>query len=200
MERRGVVGTSGVYYELACCLCKNGRWQVALLQVEKMKNVANTKPLEVTFTGMIREMALSGNQIDKSRHASILVEASRAGKGYLLEHAFDTTLEAGEIWHQLLFIEMVIQATARHDYKRAATVVNTMAYAPFQVSERHWTDVFEKNEDGISQDGLEKLLDALQDCDVSSEATLKLKKIFAQSLSVLHIKRLFKFCISVILG
>lgn len=33
MERRGVVGTSGVYYELACCLCKNGRWQDALLQV-----------------------------------------------------------------------------------------------------------------------------------------------------------------------
>lgn len=33
MERRGVVGISGVYYELACCLCKNGRWQDALLQV-----------------------------------------------------------------------------------------------------------------------------------------------------------------------
>ncbi|XP_062004814.1 pentatricopeptide repeat-containing protein At5g67570, chloroplastic isoform X1 [Rosa rugosa] len=280
MERRGVVGTSGVYYELACCLCKSGRWQDALLQVEKMKHVSNTKPLEVTFTGMIRssmegghiddcisifehmknhctpnigtintmlkvfgrtdmfskakelfeetkaaesdsdpslegggsslvpdeytytsmlkasasalqweyfeyvykEMALSGYKIDQSKNASILVEASRAGKGYLLEHAFDTTLEAGEIPHQLFFIEMVYQATARHDYKRAATLVNTMAYAPFQVSERQWTDVFEKNEDGISQDGLTKLLDALQHCDVTSEATLLNLKKSLQSL------------------
>lgn len=294
MERRGVVGTSGVYYELACCLCKNGRWQDALLQVEKMKNVANTKPLEVTFTGMIRssmegghidectslfehmknhctpnigtintmlkvfgrtdmfskakelfeetktarsdsdpsleggvssllpdeytytsmlkasasalqweyfeyvyrEMALSGYQIDQSRHSSILVEASRAGKGYLLEHAFDTTLEAGEIPHQLFFIEMVIQATARHDYKRAATVVNTMAYAPFQVGERQWTEVFEKNEDRISQDGLEKLLDALQYCDVSSEATLLNLKRSLHSLCRSYTSRDFSNSVS----
>ena len=33
MERRGVFGTACVYYELACCLCNNGRWQEALLEV-----------------------------------------------------------------------------------------------------------------------------------------------------------------------
>ena len=33
MERRGVVGTASVYYELACCLCNNGRWQDAILEV-----------------------------------------------------------------------------------------------------------------------------------------------------------------------
>lgn len=33
MEQRGVVGTAGVYYELACCLCHNGRWQEAMVQV-----------------------------------------------------------------------------------------------------------------------------------------------------------------------
>lgn len=33
MERRGVVGTASVYYELACCLCNNGRWQEAMLEV-----------------------------------------------------------------------------------------------------------------------------------------------------------------------
>ena len=33
MEQRGVVGTASVYYELACCLCNNGRWQDAMLVV-----------------------------------------------------------------------------------------------------------------------------------------------------------------------
>lgn len=33
MERRGVVGTASVYYELACCLCKSGRWKEAMLEV-----------------------------------------------------------------------------------------------------------------------------------------------------------------------
>lgn len=33
MEQRGVVGTGSVYYELACCLCNNGRWQDALVEV-----------------------------------------------------------------------------------------------------------------------------------------------------------------------
>jgi hypothetical protein len=33
MEQRGVVGAASVYYELACCLCNNGRWKDAMLQV-----------------------------------------------------------------------------------------------------------------------------------------------------------------------
>lgn len=33
MEQRGVVGASSVYYELACCLCSNGRWEDAMLEV-----------------------------------------------------------------------------------------------------------------------------------------------------------------------
>ena len=33
MERRGVIGTPSVYYELACCLCNYGRWQDAMLEV-----------------------------------------------------------------------------------------------------------------------------------------------------------------------
>ncbi|PKA58181.1 Pentatricopeptide repeat-containing protein [Apostasia shenzhenica] len=81
MERRGVVGISSVYYELACCLCNNGRWLDAIVElladvdqtsstslskstgydallargeeVEKLKKLTRTKPLEVTFTGMI---------------------------------------------------------------------------------------------------------------------------------------------------
>uniref|UniRef100_A0A0D9WF67 PROP1-like PPR domain-containing protein n=1 Tax=Leersia perrieri TaxID=77586 RepID=A0A0D9WF67_9ORYZ len=53
MEQRGVVGAASVYYELACCLCNKGRWRDALLQVEKLKQLPLTKPLEFTFTGMI---------------------------------------------------------------------------------------------------------------------------------------------------
>lgn len=33
MEQRGVVGSASVYYELACCLCYNGKWQDALVEV-----------------------------------------------------------------------------------------------------------------------------------------------------------------------
>lgn len=33
MEQRGIVGAASVYYELACCLCNNGRWKDAMLQV-----------------------------------------------------------------------------------------------------------------------------------------------------------------------
>lgn len=33
MERRGIVGTASVYYDLACCLCSAGRCEEALLQV-----------------------------------------------------------------------------------------------------------------------------------------------------------------------
>ncbi|KAF0928165.1 hypothetical protein E2562_038071 [Oryza meyeriana var. granulata] len=53
MEQKGVVGAASVYYELVCCLCNKGRWRDALLQVEKLKQLPLTKPLEFTFTGMI---------------------------------------------------------------------------------------------------------------------------------------------------
>ncbi|KAJ0098072.1 hypothetical protein Patl1_28509 [Pistacia atlantica] len=269
MEQRGVVGTASVYYELACCLCNSGRWQEAMVVVEKMKKLRHRKPLEVTFTGLImssldggyvddcisiyehmkehcepnigtvntmlkvygrndmfseakelfeetmrtnsgrytpgsnatslkpdnytyslmleasasahqweyfeyvyKGIALSGYQLDQTKNAWLLVEASRAGKWYLLEHAFDILLEGGEIPHQMLFTEMLIQATAQNNYEKAVTLVNTMALAPFQVSERQWKDLFEKNGDRINQESLEKLLNALSNCNVASEVTV----------------------------
>lgn len=33
MEQRGLVGAACVYYELACCLCNNGRWLEAMVEV-----------------------------------------------------------------------------------------------------------------------------------------------------------------------
>lgn len=270
MEQRGVVGASSVYYELACCLCSNGMWEDAMLEVEKMKKLSYTRSLEVAFTGMIlssmkagyikdcisifehmkthcspnigtlnimlkvyghndmfskakelfeeikkgnsdsspssdggttflvpdeytynsmleasasalqweyfeyvyKEMVLSGYQLEQHKHASLLLEASKAGKWHLLEHAFDAILESGEIPNSMYFTEMVLQAIARHDYERAVTLVNTTALAPFQVSEEQWKDLFEKNGERISQDNLDKLLCALENCNVKSEATV----------------------------
>ncbi|XP_054809240.1 pentatricopeptide repeat-containing protein At5g67570, chloroplastic [Prosopis cineraria] len=271
MERRGVIGTASVYYELACCLCNFGRWQNAMLEVEKIKRLSHARPLEVTFTGMImasldgghvddcicifehmrehcapnigtinamlkvygrsdmfskakelfeevkgaksycygspgdggepsivpdeytyssmleasacalqweyfehvyKEMTLSGYQLDQNKHASLLVEASKAGKGHLLEHAFDVILESGEIPPPLFFMDLVVQATAYHNYERAAVLVTTMAYAPFQVSEKQWTDLFKENQGRINLEKLDLLLDALSKCDVAYEATV----------------------------
>ncbi|KAH1250064.1 Pentatricopeptide repeat-containing protein, chloroplastic [Glycine max] len=270
MERRGVIGTASVYYELACCLCNNGRWQDAILEVDNIRSLPRAKPLEVTFTGMIkasmdgghindcicifeymkdhcvpnigaintilkvygqndmfskakvlfeevkvaksefyatpgggnssvvpdvytynsmleasasaqqweyfehvyREMIVSGYQLDQDKHLPLHVKASRAGKLHLLEHAFDNILEAGEIPHHLFFFELVIQAIAQHNYERAVILINTMAYAPFQVTEEQWANLFKESEDRISLENLERLLDALGNCDVVSEPTV----------------------------
>ncbi|KAL5556786.1 hypothetical protein UlMin_039022 [Ulmus minor] len=270
MEQRGVVGAGSVYYELACCLCRCGRWQDAMLEVEKMKKLSNTRPLEVTFTGMImssmdgghiddciaifkhmtnhctpnigslnimlkvygrndmfskakelfeeikgantdsfsspdgqsrylvpdeytycsmleasasalqweyfeyvyKEMVFSGFQLDQSKHASLLLEASRAGKWHLLEHAFDVLLESGEIPNPLYFTAMVFQTAAQNDYERSVTLVNAMSYAPFQVSKEQWKELFEKNSNRINQDNLFNLSNALANSKVKSEATI----------------------------
>lgn len=282
MEQRGLVGAACVYYELACCLCNNGRWLEAMVEIEKLKKLPRAKPLEVTFTGMIlsaldgghvghcinifkrsknhcahgigiinamlkiygqndmfsearelfenikrddfdsntgpndyssslisdaytyssmleasaaalqweyfenvyKEMVLSGYQLDQSKHASLLVKASINGKCCLLEHAFDTTLEAGEIPHPSFFTEMVFQATTQQDYRRAVAIVNTMAYAPFQVSEKQWMDLFEENRDRISKDSLKKLLDSLCSQDLVKEVSVSNLLRLLQSLCV----------------
>ncbi|XP_012491972.1 pentatricopeptide repeat-containing protein At5g67570, chloroplastic [Gossypium raimondii] len=124
------------------------------------------------FEYVYKEMALSGYQLDQSKLPILLVEASRAGKWYLLEHAFDASLEGGEIPHPLIFTEMLIQATWRSNYEKAVTLVNTMAHAPFQVSEKQWTDLFLKNRDRITQGCLVKLFDALSSSELSSEITV----------------------------
>ncbi|XP_021717954.1 pentatricopeptide repeat-containing protein At5g67570, chloroplastic-like [Chenopodium quinoa] len=266
MEQRGIKGSASVYYELACCLCNKGRWQEAVMEIEKLKKLRLTKPLAVTFTGMImssmdggyvddcisifeqmldhcppnigtvnamlkvygrndmflevkelvekvkagykaflgdgdtplipdfytygavleasvyahqweyfeyvyKEMCFSGYQFDQEKHAVLLVEASKAGKWHLLEHAFETTLEAGKIPHPMLFSEMVCQAMLQDDYEKAARLVNSMAHAPFQINEKDWTDLFRKNKDRISDEHLKKLSTTLSECNLSSEST-----------------------------
>ncbi|XP_031247563.1 pentatricopeptide repeat-containing protein At1g30610, chloroplastic [Pistacia vera] len=60
MERRGIVGSAALYYDLARCLCSAGRCQEALMQIEKICKVAN-KPLVVTYTGLIQACLDSGH-------------------------------------------------------------------------------------------------------------------------------------------
>lgn len=68
---------------------------------------------------------------------------------------------------------MLIQAIAQSNYEKAVTLINTMAYAPFHITERQWTELFKSNEDRISRDKLEKLLNALCNCNAaSSEITV----------------------------
>ncbi|KAL8145721.1 hypothetical protein AgCh_003753 [Apium graveolens] len=270
MEQRGLVGAALVYYELACCLCTNGRWLEAMEEIEKLKKLPRTKSLEVTFTGMIlsakdggyidhciciferskehcdpgigiinamlkiygqndmflearelfenitrtvpgsdacpsnhssflkpdtyaysamleasaaalqweyfenvyKEMVLCGYQLDQNKHAHLLVKASRNGKCDLLEHAFDTILGAGEIPHLSFFTEMVCQASAQRDYERAVAIVNTLAYAPFQVSEMQWKRLFEDNVERINEDILKELFDSLCHHELTEEVSV----------------------------
>ncbi|CAA0841059.1 Pentatricopeptide repeat-containing protein -chloroplastic [Striga hermonthica] len=124
------------------------------------------------FEYVYKEMTLSGYRVDPRKHSVLLVEASRAGKWHLLEHAFTSLLETGEVPHVSLFTEMACQAIIRHDYERALNIINTMAYAPFQVSFQDWINLFEINQDRVDQCALNELHDKLVSRDLIKEATV----------------------------
>ncbi|KAL3346339.1 hypothetical protein AABB24_024999 [Solanum stoloniferum] len=270
MEQRGVVGSASVYYELACCLCYHGMWKEAFLEMEKLKMLRRTRPLAVTFTGMIlssmdgghidgciciyehskkhcepdigiihamlkvygkndmfykakelfewaktespgpqlsqddfssarrpdaytytsmlessafslqweyfeyvyKEMALAGYLLDQSRHAYLLVEASKAGKVHLLEHAFDAILEVGQIPHPSFFFEILCQATCQHDHERALALIKLMVHVPFQVSKQEWIDLFNSNNERLSRSSLRGLLDVICRQSLGSDTTI----------------------------
>ncbi|KAL0442368.1 UNVERIFIED_CONTAM: Pentatricopeptide repeat-containing protein, chloroplastic [Sesamum latifolium] len=60
MEKRGIIGNAGLYYDLARCLCSAGRSHEALKQIDKICKVAN-KPLVVTYTGLIQACLDAGD-------------------------------------------------------------------------------------------------------------------------------------------
>ncbi|XP_076956828.1 pentatricopeptide repeat-containing protein At5g67570, chloroplastic-like [Bidens hawaiensis] len=268
MEMNGIVGAASVYCELAFCLCYNGMWQEAIIEIKKMKRLPLTRPLVVTFTGMIlssmdgghigncirifdiskehcapdigiinamlkvygrsdmffeakelfedtkrynghnvnvgrdgpfvnpdaytygemlrvsasshqweyfdyvyKEMVFSGYQLDQNKHSFLLIEASRAGKTHLLEHAFDVMLEAGEIPPSSFFVEIICRAMIQDDFDRALTVLNSMAHAPFEVREKEWRGLFEEYKGKITRTHLRKLLDKIDSNDVTMEAS-----------------------------
>ncbi|KAK4789700.1 hypothetical protein SAY86_017004 [Trapa natans] len=125
------------------------------------------------FEYIYKEMILSGHQLNQTKHASLLVAASHAGKGYLLEHAFNMILEAGEVPQPSIFLEMVVLAAFQHDYRRAVTIVTLMGHASFQVTEKQWIEIFQRNNRRISGVCCENLLVALRGCPLQDEPTVK---------------------------
>ncbi|PWA86268.1 tetratricopeptide repeat (TPR)-like superfamily protein [Artemisia annua] len=279
MERKGVVGAASVYCELAFCLCFNGLWEEAIMEIKKMRRLPLTRPLVVTFTGMIlssmdggyigncirifdiskeycspdigiinamlkvygrndmffeakelfedtkksnghnvsvgrdgpfvspdaytygemlrvsasahqweyfdyiyKEMVFSGYQLDQNKHSFLLVEASRAGKTHLLDHAFDVMLEAGEIPPSSFFVEIICRSMIQDDYDRALTILNSMAHAPFQVREKEWRGLFEEYKGKITRTHLRKLFDEIGTHDVAMEASAYKLSRLLQSL------------------
>lgn len=82
-------------------------------------------------------------------------------QGHLLDHAFDTILEAGEVPHRSFFTEILCNATTHHDYERVVTIINMLAIAPFQISEQDWVELFDDNRDRITSTDLQELLETL---------------------------------------
>ncbi|KAE8669395.1 Pentatricopeptide repeat-containing protein isoform 2 [Hibiscus syriacus] len=62
MEKRGIIGSAALYYDLARCLCSVGRCQEALMQIEKICKVAS-KPLVVPYSGLI-QACLDGGSVE----------------------------------------------------------------------------------------------------------------------------------------
>lgn len=119
MEGRGIIGTGGLYYDLARGLCSAGRCQEALMQVNKVCRVA-TKPLVVTYTGLIQTCLDSGNiqngvYIFKHMRkfcSPNLVTCNIMLKAYLDHEMFE---EAKELFEKLLESGNHISSTS--DYK-----------------------------------------------------------------------------------
>ncbi|GMH08760.1 hypothetical protein Nepgr_010600 [Nepenthes gracilis] len=142
MEQRGIVGSASLYYDLACCLCSAGRLQEALMQVDKICEVA-TKPLVVTYTGLIQACLGSGRIQDGAyifnhmcKHCSPnSVTCNIMLKAYLDHGMFD---EANELFQKVL---QSYQHSHSADYKGAVPDVytfNTMLGAC--VLHKKWDD------------------------------------------------------------
>ncbi|MCL7030689.1 hypothetical protein MKW94_016401 [Papaver nudicaule] len=144
MERRGIVGTASLYYDLARCLCSAGRCEEALMQIEKLCKVAN-KPLFVTYTGLIQACLDSGSvengsyifdQMHKFCSPNV-VTYNIMLKGYLDHGLFE---KAKELFQQILNDCNQISSIA--DYKSRVVpdnyTFNTMLDAC--VAEKKWDD------------------------------------------------------------
>ncbi|KAK1300941.1 Pentatricopeptide repeat-containing protein [Acorus calamus] len=121
------------------------------------------------FEYVYKEMSLCNYQLDQQKHARLLVEASRAGKWHLLEHAFDTILDAGDIPDLSLFTEMICQTIFRQNYEKVFSLMKYMIHTPLQISEKQWMDVFRKSRDRIGNDELKKMLHCLENSSITSE-------------------------------
>ncbi|VFQ82407.1 unnamed protein product [Cuscuta campestris] len=124
------------------------------------------------FDSVYKEMTLVGYQLDTKKHAYLLVDASKAGKGHLLDHAFDAILEAGMVPPSSFFTEIVCNATSQCDYERAVIVINMLALAPYQITEQEWIELFESNQERVRSANLQELLETLHIQGTRTEATI----------------------------
>ncbi|KAK1412144.1 hypothetical protein QVD17_33150 [Tagetes erecta] len=119
MEKRGIIGSAALYYDLARCLCSAGRSEEAILQIEKVCKVAK-KPLVVTYTGLIQASLDSGKinsgiYMFKHMHkfcSPNLVTYNIMLKGYLDHNMFE---EAKQLFYKLS--ENGNHVTSKVDYK-----------------------------------------------------------------------------------
>ncbi|KAF5198953.1 Pentatricopeptide repeat-containing protein [Thalictrum thalictroides] len=145
MERRGIVGSASLYYDLARCLCTAGRCQEALMQMDKICKVAR-KPLVVTYTGLIQACLDTGNvqngaYIFKQMQefcAPNLVTCNIMLKAYLDHRMFE---DAKDLFHKMLDDSSII--TRKGDYKNTVIpdsyTFNTMLDAC--ATEQKWEDL-----------------------------------------------------------
>jgi predicted XRE-type DNA-binding protein len=87
----------------------------------------------------------------------------------LLEHAFDTILEAGDIPDEAIFMELICHAISESDFQRTLNLINGMAHASLKVSESHWNNLFRKNMDRFRDDALLQLLNYVKSGHIVSE-------------------------------
>ncbi|XP_031404821.1 pentatricopeptide repeat-containing protein At1g30610, chloroplastic [Punica granatum] len=145
MEGRGIVGSAALYYDLARCLCTAGRCQEALEQIERICKVAS-KPLVVTYTGLIQACMDSGNIQDgvsifqqMEQHCSPnLVTCNIMLKAYLGNNMFE---DAKKLLFKML--DDGSHISNRSDYRVRvvpdAYSFNTMLDAC--VAEKRWEDL-----------------------------------------------------------
>lgn len=124
------------------------------------------------FEYVYREMILFGHQFNQRKHPYLLVEASRHGKGHLLEHAFDTILEAGEVPSPLFFTEILFLAVVQNDYDKVTVIVNSMIHTSFRVSKRQWSEVLAAYSDRITKDSLNQLLEVISSHDLTRRSSI----------------------------
>ncbi|KAL2906846.1 hypothetical protein RDABS01_005556 [Bienertia sinuspersici] len=107
MESRGVIGSASLYYDLARCLCSVGRCEEGLMQVDKICKVAS-KPLVVTYTGLIQACLANGNIHDAASIFNLMqkhcspntVTCNIMLKAYLGHGMFD---EAKELFRKMTY-------------------------------------------------------------------------------------------------
>ncbi|XP_031500237.1 pentatricopeptide repeat-containing protein At1g30610, chloroplastic [Nymphaea colorata] len=257
MERRGIVGSASLYYDLARCLCSAGRCQDALVQVDKICKVAR-KPLVVTYTGLIKacfdsgsiengmyvynhmtkfcspnlvtynmmlkayvghrmfndakglfwkilegaevgskvtgsgqklmadsitfntmleacaaeekwdefecvyqRMLHHGYQFDVKRHLRLVLEASKAGKGHVVETAYSQLVQSGRIPPISIVKERFCYKLQQADCLGAIACVRDLAGYSVAFSKKVWLELFKNNSQRFQRETLVRLVDSL---------------------------------------